>query len=916
MCADPGAAKPPRGLSDEQLDELLVRSQAAERENRIGDAQALLAIVLSELIATGHWVLWLFERMAKLQAELGDHAEAARWLDIGRDWAVQESHPTAIFHMDLALARNAIAANRIEDAEIVLTRMPAAVGAPPPLRGSPERAPTWLANLRIDAEPASASLLRAAAGFTVIELWRARARYRSALALVAPTRAAVGLAGVRSLFAEVDLLEAELLFAAGENDAAWECVNTIGGDASGRTAVRRSIVALRIAVRGGRLAAARELAVQLAPPLPVGPTFVGLAAAGRAAMLNELNLHEQAHDEVASAMEAIHSQSPINPVMALLERSAAATAFRARIAVASWELPWLPEQAWRVPTELGDDAADLELITSGRDCEPWVPLLDAILVALEAEDLVAARGHLKRLVVATSGIESKYVAARVHVAEALVRYYDGGPTQGSLQRLVDAASALGATGARLAELQALRFAAWSAGRLGREVEHRELAARAIAVTDAIAGELRPDDRAAFLMNKWSGRDDLVMLRVDHTLRSAPPRGRPRSRALCALFGEIERLASWPVEDALSSPRARGMGRDDTPDQVARWIADSRMAESATSFALRSTWSLWRIRPGTVALHYHVLPDRIVLFRIAWRRIEAFILPVSRANLDQELARCLADLQDDRDPAGVDATLSWLARALGVADAVATFPRARRLIAVAHDVLANVPFPALPVEGGALCTRVTVSQLDRLSRLGRKARRSVGRLVGLGVSRHEPAMPDLPGAESEIEAIAELIGRKRATSRLGQEATRGALADALGGATHVHVATHGHFDIEDPAGSGVVMHDGPFQLRDLHAVRPQDLRVVALPTCWSAEIAMLPGRARICLPTALLDAGARSVIASLWEVGDRSGSALMMDAYRRMRRVGPATALSAAQATRALAGELRRNWAGFVCYGSD
>src|SRR6185503_16017384 len=245
-----------------------------------------------------------------------------------------------------------------------------------------------------------------------------------------------------------------------------------------------------------------------------------------------------------------------------------------------------------------------------------------------------------------------------------------------------------------------------------------------AITDAIAGELAPADRLAFLMNKWSGRDDLVMLRLDHVLRTAPPHGRARDRILCELFREMEHLTCWPVDDALGAERARGLHPEDVSDQVARWVAERRTGAPRSGFALRSPWSLWRFPLRTVALHYHVLPDRIVLFRIAWRRIEVFVLPVSRATLDRQLSRCLANLQDDVDAGAVTEVLEWLAHALGVKDALEAFPRARRLVVVAHDVIANVPFAALPVGGRATCEQVVVSQLDRLSRISARARRAV------------------------------------------------------------------------------------------------------------------------------------------------------------------------------------------------
>lgn len=908
MTADPQAAHR-RGLRDEQLDELLAQVRTAERAGRIAEARTLLAIAISELTASGHRVLYPFEWIARLEAELGEHAGAERWLQIGRDLAAVAHRDTAVFHMDLALARNAVAAHDLDGAERWLANIPGSVGAPPPTEGSAERVATWIADLTLDGDPASAAFARTVATFTLAELWRARGRYLSALALLAATRTTGGSANERA--ATADLFEAELLFESGSLDAAWQQVGGISG-AEGSQALRREILALRIAVRAGRLADALRVAAQLAARPACHPTLSGQAAVAQIALLNELNRHEDAQAEAAAAIRGL---PPASPVHALLDRAAAAAAFRARTAVASWELPWVPEQAWWVPAELEDGDAGIDLIVRHRDRCDWIALLDAILIALEANDLAAARDHRDRLVAATRGIESHYVAARVAVADALVEYHDGGPTAATARRFLAAANALNATGARLAELQAVRFAAWSAGRLGREADHRALAARAIAITDAIAGELEPDDRFAFLMNKWSGRDDLVMLRLDHVLRTAPAHGRARDRVLCELFREVEHLTCWPVDDALGAATARQLAPEAASDQVAQWVADCLASAPRGGFSLRSPWSLWRFPRGTVALHYHVLPDRILLFRIAWRRIEVFVLPVSRATLDRQLTRCLASLQDDADPGGVDEILGWLSHALGVKRVLEEFPRARRLIVVAHDVLANVPFAALPIAGKALCERVAVAQLDRLSRLRRRAPSAIRRFVGLGLSSYPEPMTDLPGAEREVAEIAALVPERRATQHVGPAARRAALREALDTATHVHVAAHGSFDLGDPAASGIELHDGRFALRDLLDVRPRDLRVVALPTCWSAEAAMLPGRARICLPTALLGIGVRSVIASLWEVGDESGPQLMTDLYRRMRELGPAAALSDAQAVRARSGAPRRDWAGFLCYGS-
>jgi CHAT domain-containing protein len=95
-----------------------------------------------------------------------------------------------------------------------------------------------------------------------------------------------------------------------------------------------------------------------------------------------------------------------------------------------------------------------------------------------------------------------------------------------------------------------------------------------------------------------------------------------------------------------------------------------------------------------------------------------------------------------------------------------------------------------------------------------------------------------------------------------------------------------------------------------------MQLATLATCRSAESAQLPGRERICLPTALLDAGARGVIASLWPVEDRSSREVMVALYQRLRTEPPATALAGLQAERRRMDGSARHWAGLTFYGNE
>jgi CHAT domain-containing protein len=142
--------------------------------------------------------------------------------------------------------------------------------------------------------------------------------------------------------------------------------------------------------------------------------------------------------------------------------------------------------------------------------------------------------------------------------------------------------------------------------------------------------------------------------------------------------------------------------------------------------------------------------------------------------------------------------------------------------------------------------------------------------------------------------------------------------ALREAAHVHIAAHGSIDHDDPAQNGILLRNGEgYRTLTLHELRRSDasrVQLATLATCRSAQSALLPGGARICLPTALLDAGARGVIAALWPVEDESSVAIMEALYRHLRTERPSVALARTQSE--MCHRPASQWAGLVFYGND
>jgi len=137
---------------------------------------------------------------------------------------------------------------------------------------------------------------------------------------------------------------------------------------------------------------------------------------------------------------------------------------------------------------------------------------------------------------------------------------------------------------------------------------------------------------------------------------------------------------------------------------------------------------------------------------------------------------------------------------------------------------------------------------------------------------------------------------------------------------VHLATHGIVDEQAPLFSALLTSPAEGQpsrvsLFELTSRRIR-ARLVVLSACETGLGKLFAGDEVAGLTRALLEAGAETVVASLWKVSDESTATLMAEFHRR-RQAGT----NSAQALREAALSVRRTfahpfyWAPFVLTGS-
>lgn len=154
-----------------------------------------------------------------------------------------------------------------------------------------------------------------------------------------------------------------------------------------------------------------------------------------------------------------------------------------------------------------------------------------------------------------------------------------------------------------------------------------------------------------------------------------------------------------------------------------------------------------------------------------------------------------------------------------------------------------------------------------------------------------AGPELPGARSEVEALARRYpNRVRLT---GRSATAAAVLEGLEDASLAHLAAHGTFRSDNPLFSSLQFHDGRVTVYDLERVRRAPT-VVVMPSCDTAVSEVIEGDEILGLSAALLGLGVAALVAPVVPVPDRATRPLMLDLHRHLAAgLTPSAALAAA-----------------------
>jgi CHAT domain-containing protein len=230
---------------------------------------------------------------------------------------------------------------------------------------------------------------------------------------------------------------------------------------------------------------------------------------------------------------------------------------------------------------------------------------------------------------------------------------------------------------------------------------------------------------------------------------------------------------------------------------------------------------------------------------------------------------------------------------------------RDLVIVPTGVLTTVPWAVLPGCAGRPVTVAPSATAWHAATRRRKSEANGQRGADASAITLLVAGPGNARGDAEVQAIAALA--PHASILTGTDATPAATLDKLGTAAVAHLAAHGHHQAENALFSTLELAGGPLLGYDLQAAAKVPAMVV-LSSCDLGLTDVRPGDETFGMVTALLTAGAGTVVASVARVADDTAMAAMVGYHQAI------AAGSAPAAALALALE-RETAAGFVCFGA-
>ncbi|TAG92456.1 MAG: CHAT domain-containing protein [Oscillatoriales cyanobacterium] len=335
-------------------------------------------------------------------------------------------------------------------------------------------------------------------------------------------------------------------------------------------------------------------------------------------------------------------------------------------------------------------------------------------------------------------------------------------------------------------------------------------------------------------------------------------------------------------------------------------------------------SIEEIDPTAAVIYPIILSDRLeVILSIPGKPLRRYSTKKTQEELEtafrqaKNVIRPSAFPRDRLPP--VQQVYDWLIRP---AEADLTASGIKTLVFVLDGYLRNLPMAVLYDGEQFLVEKYNVALAPGLQLLAPKPLSKVTlKVFTAALSEARQGFTALPGVEREIEQIA---AQMPTSGLLNEQFVSRELQARIKEVSYpiVHLATHGQFS-SNAADTFIVTWDDRVNVKEFDRLlrsrtgeKQQAIELLVLSAC---ETASGDSRAALGLAGAAIRSGARSTVATLWQVNDESTAIFMAEFYRQLAlsTISKAEALRNAQLT-LLNNPLYKNpyfWAPFILVGN-
>lgn len=323
--------------------------------------------------------------------------------------------------------------------------------------------------------------------------------------------------------------------------------------------------------------------------------------------------------------------------------------------------------------------------------------------------------------------------------------------------------------------------------------------------------------------------------------------------------------------------------------------------------------------ATALVYFITLPDRLEILATLPAGISRFTTRIEATVLRAEADKFIDLLSNDKK--GYSETAKRLYD-LVIRPLEPELRRAgiEHLVLIPDSTLRGLPLAALHDGKKFLIESFTCStnQGMKLVPWAPPVSRGIGSLLAAGITESRFGFNALPGVEHELSDLHKIVG---GTTLLNAGFTITALKTELAQQpyAYVHLATHGEF-AGDMRNMFLLSYESLIRFDDLNRTlkvtkyRSEPLELLTLSACKSA---VGDDQASLGLAGIAVKAGARSTVATLWEIEDNPTTRLMVDFYRQLmeRGSGKAKALQSAQVNLMKIYQHPYFWAPFILIGN-